>query len=107
MSDQVLFRRGFPKGRQLEFGIDIAVLVDERAEVFRLQVRPDVSALKARSEGLRTINPLLPSKLEESHASRFKPAPADSATRFEVSGNDRRRVTLRTVVGVHGVDLAS
>ena len=52
----ILFRRGFPEGCQLELGLVGAVLVDERAEVFRLQVRPDVSALKACSEGLRTMD---------------------------------------------------
>src|SRR6516162_5742262 len=59
-SDQVLFRISFLEGRQLELGLGVAVLVDERAELFRLQVRPDESACKARSEGLRTRDPPLP-----------------------------------------------
>ena len=61
-SDQVLFERPFLEGSQLELGLGGAVLVDEGAEIFRLQVRPDESALKARSEWLRTRDPPPPKR---------------------------------------------
>src|SRR5262245_62073378 len=66
-SDQVLFRRAFPEGPQFELGLGLAVLVDEGAEVFRLQARPDESAGETRSERLGTRDPPRP-KAEESHA---------------------------------------
>jgi hypothetical protein len=100
-SDHVLVRGAFPEGRQSELGLGVAVLVDVRPKIFRLQMGPDEATRQARSAILATGPAPPPVKTEESHARRFKKRPP-FRPRTDISGYDGCRGALRTAIVFHG-----